>query len=404
MPDLTEHPLASVLAAYQERRLPAGETLAVSDHLAGCAACLRELAILARRDGPADPEPFTIPADGGPPAYGELAALLDGELDGALAAGLRARVAASPHLAAELADLESFRQETSILLPRIHAPASGGPSPGYGEEAMKKVVAFPGGSLWRLPLSAAAVLLLMAAGWRVLHTSRPGPARTLSTTTSQDEAATLLTSGDGRRADLASLPQELRSEVLATLDSGPRSARLPAALRPAVGILAGEAPSPAAFKQTSPVGAVVRERRPLLTWTRREGAASYVVYLAPTASPDALQSVTLPGAQTDWIPLEPLTRGTMYEWQIEAKDAAGATLDRVPVPPAPETRFLVLDAGEADALAALEKNYAAYPLILGTAYQHAGLETEATLQFKRLARAHPGSAAARRLARTDEVP
>jgi hypothetical protein len=167
-------------------------------------------------------------------------------------------------------------------------------------------------------------------------------------------------------------------------------------LRPPAATLAGAPPAPGVCHPLGPVGVVVREDRPTLRWTAREGASSYVVYLAEDAGNGPMLRQELPGGTTEWTPSAPLTRGAIYQWQVEVR-SGDKVIERAPRPPAPEARFQVLDArGDAE-LTDMERRYPGNPLILGTAYARAGLEQAAAQQFAELARRHPGSKVAHRL-------
>ncbi len=172
---------------------------------------------------------------------------------------------------------------------------------------------------------------------------------------------------------------------------------LPPALRPSAGTLAGDAPAPGTLKQVSPVGVLVRETRPRLRWQGRADATGYVVYLREANDAEPLVRQELPANRTDWPPPAPLTRGGVYEWQVEAR-RGDEVIERAPRPPAPEAYFQVIDAARAAELDNAEQAAHGNALVLGTAYARAGLRDEAAAQFRELAREHPKSGVAERLA------
>ena len=369
------HPAAGRLAAYQAGHLSAADVLAVSDHLAGCAPCRAALAALRGQTPPPARAPDFPPVlPDAPPDYEEMAALLDGTLDAAQSADTRTRLAGSPHAAAEFADLQRFRDECAARPAAIHSAGRGNaPAPG-------KVVAFPRPHRASFGFLAAAAVVLLAAGWWlfIAPTSR--------------QAASLWA-----EADLSGLPEDLRRGVEQAARTGTVEAPpVPAELRPPSETLAGTAPAPAALRQIAPVGIIVREQQPTLRWTPCEGAAGYVVYLVDTAGNAPMVRAELPGAQTGWSPAAPLGRGTVYEWQVEAR-RGGEIIGRAPRPPAPESRFQVLDEPRAAELARLEGQYRQNPLVLGIVYTRMGLDEAAAAQFAELARKYPRSAEARRL-------
>ncbi len=371
------HPTAARLAGYRAGRLSAADVLAVSDHLAGCAACR---AALAAQNGTAEgsarePDFLPLPGDA-PPDYDEMAALLDGTFDEAQSAAVRARLAASPEAAAEFADLRRFRDECAAQPATVY---DAGPE---RARAPGKLVAFPRPRRATLALLAAAAVVLVTAGWW------------LSTLKTSDDTRSLWAA-----ADLSGLPGDLRRSVEQAAQTGTVEAPAPPSeLRPPAETLAGTSPTPTALRQIAPVGTIVREQQPVLRWMACEGATEYVVYLVDTAAGAPVVRREVPGAQTGWSPAAPLTRGTLYEWQVEAR-RGGKIIDRAPRPPAPESRFLVLDETRAAELARVENQYRQNPLVLGTVYTKMGLQEEAAGQFAELARKYPQSAAARHLSR-----
>ena len=302
-----------------------------------------------------------------------MVALLDNALGPEQAAGVRARVAASPHAAAEFADLREFRDQMAVQPPRVH-----GPAPSAAQPAPGKVVAFPAWA--RVALAAAAVVLLGAAWWRF----EPRPA---------SQGAGSLLAG----ADLGALPTDLRRSVEKAARTGrPERAALPPELRPSAGTLAGEASAPTMLEQIGPVGTMVRANRPTLRWKGRADATGYVIYLGTDGAGEPQFHEEVPADRTEWTPPTPLTSGLAYEWQVEARHDH-EVIDRVPRPPAPESRFEVLGEADIARLQKIESLAGGNPLVLGTAYNRAGLRQEAVEQYRELARQHPESAMAARL-------
>lgn len=372
------HPDAQRLADYRAGRLTAPGMLAVSDHLAECPACRAEMAGAAPGSSGGNLPIFLPDA---PPTYEEMAALLDGTLNKAQETDVRRRLAASPEASAEFGNLRRFHEESAALLPEIHGPEQAATA--LGEPASGKVVTFPGvrWRAWPVLVAAAAVVLLMAAWWLTATRHSPG-------------LTTLWAN-----ADLTGLPDDLRRSVEQAARTGTlqASARL-AALRPQQGVLAGDTSNPVVLQQLAPVGTVVRGDQPTLRWTPRENATGYVVYLANVENSETLLRQEVPGGQTEWKPAKPLLRGMLYEWQVEARHG-DEIIDRAPRPPAPETRFQVLDAAHADELARVEEHYPQNPLVLGTAYAWAGLDKEAAGEFEELTRRYPESEVAGKLLR-----
>ena len=373
------HPAPEVLADYHAGRLPVAERLVVSDHLEDCPACRALLGASAERlEKPTDMFDLPTILPDTPPGYDEMAALLDGTLNEAQRTESRARMAAWPEAAAEFADLERFRNEARSLPARLHGPDSRqiGQSNTVAP-TLGKVIAFP--RRWPTLAAAAAVILLLAGGWLAF-----GVRRHSSTPLWAD-------------ADLSGLPEDLRHSVEQAAQTG-KVAPLPLSpdLRPAAGTLTGATPATADFGQITPVGIIVREQRPTLRWTAHAGATSYRIYLAEVSGDAPLVRDEVAAPQTEWTPPTPLVRGAIYEWQVEAR-RGGEIIDRAPRPPAPETRFQVLDQARADELARVEAGYRQNPLVLGTEYSRLGLDEAAVAQFMELAQRFPGSAVAQNL-------
>jgi hypothetical protein len=117
-------------------------------------------------------------------------------------------------------------------------------------------------------------------------------------------------------------------------------------LRGRAGNLRGRLEAGAKFELVSPVGDVVESVRPVLTWHALDGAVSYEVSLFDSAYQAVASSGTLTG--TEWrVPFD-LRRGSVYSWQVTGR--AGDTETVSPAFPAPEARFMILDAKSANDL------------------------------------------------------
>lgn len=385
------HPTPDELTRYAARRLPAAEVLRLSDHLAQCTDCRSELAQLRpsthRQSGAFLSEPAGVVPD-----FDDLAGELDGTLTPSQHEELAAELARSPAARDALADLAAFRNELAALPVTQHRPQPSPADQSATGHADQRVIPLR----WRWQPAAAwatglaALFMAMAVGsWMF---TRHG-----------ERSLDLLRNGSGQAAELARLPAALRESVEQAARTGqlPPTGPAPATHRE---ILAGTVAG-VQFSAVSPVGIVVRERRPILRWTPRQEATGYQVSYADTDGGPLLTSPLLPAGQTQWVPSEVLQRGTTYQWQVEA--LRGETvIDRAPKPPAGEAQFRVLDTVSDDELERAEKYDSDYPLVLGVAYRRAGLAAAAAEQFHRLARTHGQSVVAQRLERaaTTDVP
>lgn len=379
------HPSPVELADYAARRLPAADVLRLSDHLDECTACHRTLAQLRpsaeRRSGA-----FLVEPAGSVPSFDELAGELDGTLTPAQHAELTAELTRSPAACEALADLAAFRDELASL-PSKHHGVDDPPmaQPRTGE--VNKLVVFSR-RRWRTvgswATALAALFVVLALGSWMFTRHRQGPAE-------------LLRDAHGQAAVLAGLPAGLRESV----ETAARTGQLPptgSTLATRREILAGQSAG-AQMTAVSPVGSIVRERRPSLRWTPREGATGYLVSYAETNGGPLMTSPLLRAGETQWVLPEALQRGAIYQWQVEALHGE-TVIDRAPKPPAGEARFQVLDAASNGELEKVEQDDADYPLVLGVAYWRAGLANAAAAQFHRLAREHAQSVVAQRLEHT----
>ena len=378
------HPSPRELTDHAARRLPATDVLRISDHLAACGDCQDAFARL-RRSAEREPGCFiTEPADG-TPDFDILADELDGTLGAERHEELAAELARSPAAREALADLAAFRAELASLPSKHHGPDSL-PVVRSKHGGVNKVVAAP---LWRWQTAAswstglAALFVALVVGRWVFIRHSQGP---------ED----LLRGAGGQAAELAGLPAELRVSI----DTAARTGELPPMRSPLATRRESLAGHVAAVELTaaSPVGTVIRERRPALQWTSLEQATGYLVSYSTADGGPLVTSPVLPATQTQWVPPEALQRGATYQWQVEALRGE-AVIDRAPKPPAGEARFQVLDSAGNDELEKIEKADGAYPLVLGVAYWRAGLAAAAADQFHRLSREHAQSDIARRLER-----
>jgi len=110
--------------------------------------------------------------------------------------------------------------------------------------------------------------------------------------------------------------------------------------------LSGDQPKESQFHLLSPLGYVVKEARPRLTWQALAQAKSYQVQIFDSSYNLVESSPKIESAS--WTVAVPLERGKVYSWQVTA------FLDRqsvsAPQVPDPEARFEVLDAAGFEAL------------------------------------------------------
>jgi hypothetical protein len=160
--------------------------------------------------------------------------------------------------------------------------------------------------------------------------------------------------------------------------------------------LLGGPPSETAFQLIGPMGKVITDQRPVLSWTELRGATSYVVSVFDANFNRVATSTQL--SKPNWQVEAPLPRGQTYSWEVAAtKDGKLIT---APLAPAPRAQFHLIEADKLNALARLKQQTPPSHLALGLMYARLGLMSEAEAEFRKLVKENPDSAAAKRLLRT----
>lgn len=315
--------------------------LAADDHLAACAACrargeaLSGAAAAGLRPAVGPPEPHLSDDD--------LQAFVDGALEPA------ARAAATRHRAACAVCAEQIR-DLEAWIPARTRP-------------------------WRLPLAAAAAVLLAVVGPSVWWLMRGAPG------------------GAERLPGLASLAAAQQQQVRAALAAGVATPPpLVAELAGRPDVLMGPSPASAPFALVAPLGTAVVSDRPRFEWQPLAGADAYEVTVADEQLRPVASSGVLSG--TSWTPAEALPRGRAYVWQVSARRGDATVV--VPEAPAPAARFRVIEPAAAAQVGALRASHPTSHLLLGIVLLQAGAVDEARRELLRVAPEHPDAAVARR--------
>lgn len=357
------------LAAYDERRLPPSELLAASDHLAECEHCRTKLLQLA------DPPVEKTNRDGSPTlSYEELTGWLNDELDPMTRRDVAATLARSAQARAELADLTKFRNEMNALPPRDYA----------GESAPAEQSA-PVFARWVFPL-AAAVLLSGAAIWWMTH-------REVATqyVTLRDDGRVLAFTEDGRSPALTGLPRPLDESVAETIRTGrinvdPQTAGLAGQ----IGTLAGADEQQNVFRVLAPIATAVADAKPRFRWTPAAGASGYRINILEETSGAVIVSERVSAESTEWAPAEPLPRGEVYQWEVQAlRDEQ--VIANTPAPPQPEARFRILGKAALAELQEATRASSGSQFAMGVANARAGLIDDALRNFRSVAAENPDS-------------
>jgi len=148
-----------------------------------------------------------------------------------------------------------------------------------------------------------------------------------------------------------------------------------------------------AFSVIAPVGTVVADTQPTLSWEPLPGVKSYVVSVFDTQFRNVAKSPAL--STTEWrIPI-PLRRGNAYLWQVTAR--RGQREITAPAAPAPRAEFKVLDQQTMDTLEAVKAQQPDSHLTLGVLYARAGLLHDSERDLPELVKQNPDSAITRQM-------
>jgi hypothetical protein len=160
--------------------------------------------------------------------------------------------------------------------------------------------------------------------------------------------------------------------------------------------LLGQEPSETVFQLIGPMGKVITSEHPVLSWSELTGATSYVVSIFDANFNRVTTSPAM--SKTTWTVPAALSRGGTYSWEVAAtKDGKLIT---APLAPAPRAQFRLIEADKLNALSKLKQQKPASHLALGLMYARFGLLGDAEVEFRKLVKENPDSAAAKRLLRT----
>ena len=374
------------LEGYVDGKLPGPEREAVSSHLSMCAACEEE----AR----------------------ELAVLRD-------------NLSTYPHV----------QQRATVLTTPTTTPTTPPPTP-QRETLRQRLSAFLQFTPRRLGWALAALLLVSVAGvlsWRQSPPPQlavaPGPNTNLAINAPGNAAAPKIAEGAApgdqvpatTRQDLQNSPQSPQSaarpqprlqagppsEVAAATESllsdyqgiirralTTRRVEAPAALRELESrssTLMGATDEGTGIKLLAPVGTVIRTSRPNLRWLPADGAADYQAVVLDSRFNVIAESGPL--SETNWSPPRPLKHGTVYLWQVKARQGDREITSSSAA--AKEARFKILSQAQELKLRRLAQG--APHLEMGLIYAHHGLFDEAEREFQATIKENRQRATAKKL-------
>lgn len=158
-------------------------------------------------------------------------------------------------------------------------------------------------------------------------------------------------------------------------------------LREGAGTLRGASSEGNPFTVIRPTGTVIQTTTPTFKWHPLSGASSYTVSIYDSNYKKVATSQDI--KTTQWTVSPPLEPDRVYSWKVTAiREGKEIT---TPAPPAPESKFKVLDQTRANELKHLKQTYASSHLLLGILYKQSGLLEDALRELKLLAARNPKS-------------
>jgi hypothetical protein len=128
-----------------------------------------------------------------------------------------------------------------------------------------------------------------------------------------------------------------------------------------------------------PVGRVIRDVRPRLTWTARAGATYVVLIYAGDEEVARSKSLRVPY----WTPPRPLARGRTYAWQVNVR--TDETDEILPRAEEPQALFRVTSVEDEKNIDAALRAHPDDPLLHAVVYAAAGLREEAEAALRKAA-------------------
>jgi predicted anti-sigma-YlaC factor YlaD len=410
---------------YAHNRLGGAELLTLSDHLAECESCRKQM------DSNGETSFFALHADvfaedGSAPGHlspEQTAEYVDKNLSGDELRMVADHLSGCEQCEMAVSDLRGFRNAVAPSLDRDYAPAASvsqvverswrqrfasvlrtSPVPAFGGAVLAVLVlVFVGWMVWRTPrqenneVAAASPTPTQQPEPSIAPTTQPEAVPpVLVVAQLNDGSGTLTLDRDGKLSGADNLPAEYQIMVKKALNGQriEKSPQLQGLTRPSSSLM-GSNDESKGFSVIEPAGSVVMTDRPVFRWSKLEGATSYVVEVYDDQFKLVASSLQIPALS--WTTPQSLARGHVYAWQVKAsKDGQEITSPR---PPAPQAKFRVLDQAKASELSRAKRTYASSHLTLALLYADAGLLKEAEQELRLLRRSNPNSDIPRKLLR-----
>lgn len=318
-----EHLSYEQLEAYVDDSLVSEDRLAVSNHLAGCAACSME----AR----------------------DLESLRD--------------------------NLATYPKSSEVVVAATKREA---------KSWQKFLSAFQTKSFQIVWATSVLLIVLIAAGFFVWRSSNPqeiAQSPTPNQDDRNDNAQPAPPGGDQRAPSPPSnsntaAPESEYESVIKQIVASERIAQ-PAAIKDLTGkasTLMGRSED-SSFALLSPAGTLILSDHPTFRWQALEGATAYKVSVLDTSFNVVMESA--PIAQAEWTTSRALERGRVYLWQVTAsRDGREIT---APAAPRPEARFKIISQAKARELQRIANES---HLTAGIIYAHNGLLDDAERELR----------------------
>jgi hypothetical protein len=424
---LSEHLTQSQIEDYGRHNLPAAEVLSVSNHLLVCEACSRQVEQALDGDvafftlkSEVFAEMLSSPAGGAHLTLEQTTRYVDEALAGEELQVIKDHLADCEQCEMAVNDLWAFREQ---IAPELNRESQ--PPPVMVENSWHRFVKALSSLLPRPPAlvigSALTTLLLILAGWLIWEAPQrietemtetiPSPTPPAATPVVsptpmlRDKPALVMArlndgrgqvtlDQEGNLTGIDNLPPAYEQMIKGALTNQRlEKSRLLAGLIPPEDSIRSRNNPDREFSTINPVGTVILSDRPTFRWSRLDGAASYIVEVYDDKFAKVATSPQL--IDNSWTASQSLPRGKTYTWQVKAVKDGRKLIS--PPPAEPEAKFRILDQARTAELMQAQRTYAGSHLTLGLLYVREGLLDNAELEFRKLRKANPSSAIARRL-------
>ncbi|HQX57139.1 MAG TPA: zf-HC2 domain-containing protein [Pyrinomonadaceae bacterium] len=416
---MSKHLSNTEIEGYVHRTLPPDELLRVDDHIITCPECRSAATDVVPVNQKALLDAFEHPEVDGHLSFDQRTAYVESRLDEVEREIADHHLVSCPTCHEQVSDLIVLRKELAAL------PMAATATLTFWEQVRNGISAF------RIPviaIPAAAMLIggVLLLAWFITNrrpddeTARVGPPKTnVNIVTpppnsdlpvepeniqnmASDKAKTVVVLNDGN----GRIEMDAAGKITGLDDTGfertvaAAMSGNPIEVSPEVrklgqssGTLMGPGNSGVPFALVGPVGLIVETTQPKFRWKGIKDAETYRVEIFNENFTKVVSSPDVRSAE--WTVNVPLRRGTVYRWQVTA--VVNGEEVKSPVRPAPDAKFKVLDASNANRLAAARAKNSRSHLLLGILYAESGLLDDAIREFQILVQKNPDSPIARRL-------